>query len=137
MIDAWYGQWTATSEGYLPSSGQLQLDTSRQRILTIEMSPNSPPQVSIEGPESLVINAGQALDYSATATDPNGDEIVEWIWVLENADGTILIGDTASGTTIDTDQGDWTLRATAIDIHGAEGYDTVAITVNPADADSD
>ena len=137
MIDAWYGQWTATSEGYLPSSGQLQLDTSGQRILTIEMSPNSPPQVSIDGPESLVINAGQVLNYSATATDPNGDEIIEWIWVLENADGTILIGDTASGTTIDTDQGDWTLRATAIDIHGAEGYDTVAITVNPADADSD
>ena len=137
MVDAWYGQWTATSEGYLPSSGQLQLDTSGQRILTIEMSPNSPPQVSIDGPESLVINAGQVLNYSATATDLNGDEIVEWIWVLENADGTILIGDTASGTTIDTDQGDWTLRATAIDIHGAEGYDTVAITVNPADADSD
>jgi len=137
MTDAWFGQWAATSDGYLPSSGQLQLDTSGQRILLIEMSPNSPPLVSIEGPESVVTNAGQALNYSATATDPNGDEIVEWIWVLENSDGTILIGDTPSGTTIGTEQGEWTLRATAIDIHGAEGYDTISVTVNPSDADSD
>ena len=101
------------------------------------MSPNSPPLVTIDGPESLVINAGQSMDYSATATDPNGDEIIEWVWVLENGDETILVGDTPSGTTTDTVQGEWTLRAIAIDTHGAEGSDTVALTVNPADADSD
>ena len=137
MIDAWYGQWTATADGYLPATGQLQLDTTGQRTLTIEMSPNSPPQVNIDGPESWVVNAGQSMDYSATATDPNGDEIIEWVWVMENGDETILIGDTPSGTTTDTEQGEWTLRAIAIDIHGAEGSDTVALTVNPADADSD
>ena len=137
MTDAWYGQWTANSAGYLPATGQLQLDVSGQRQLTIEMSPNMPPIVEISGPESLVMNAGQPLNYSAIATDPNGDDIVEWIWVLENGDYTILIDDTSSGTTTETEQGQWTLRATAIDIHGAEGYDTVTITVNPADADSD
>jgi len=137
MTDAWYGQWTATSDGYLPSSGQLQLDTSGQRLLSIEMSLNAAPIVSIDGPDSLIINAGQPLDYSATVNDPNGDDIVEWIWVLENGDETILIGDTASGTSSDTEQGEWTLRVTAVDVHGAEGTDTVAITVNAADADSD
>ena len=137
MTDVWFGHWTATADGYLPSTGQLQLDTTGQRTLTIEMSPNSPPLVTIDGPESLVINAGQSMDYSATATDPNGDEIIEWVWVLENGDETILVGDTPSGTTTDTVQGEWTLRAIAIDIHGAEGSDTVALTVNPADADSD
>ena len=137
MIDAWYGQWTATADGYLPATGQLQLDTTGQRTLTIEMSPNSPPQVNIDGPESWVVNAGQSMDYSATANDPNGDEIVEWVWVMENGDEIILIGDTPSGTTTDTEQGEWILRAIAIDIHGAEGSDTVALTVNPADADSD
>ena len=137
MADAWYGQWTATSEGYLPATGQLQLDTSGQRVLSIEMTLNSPPLVSIEGPDTLVVNAGQSLNYSATATDPNGDDIVEWVWVLQSGEDTFLIGDTSSGTTTETEQGEWTLRATAIDIHGAEGYDTVALTVNPADADSD
>jgi len=137
MIDAWYGQWTATADGYLPATGQLQLDTTGQRTLTIEMSPNFPPQVNIDGPESWVVNAGQSMDYSATATDPNGDEIVEWVWVMENGDETILLGDTPSGTTTDTEQGEWILRAIAIDIHGAEGSDTVELTVNPADADSD
>ena len=137
IIDVWYGQWTANSEGYLPASGQLQLDTTGQRIFTIEMSPNSPPVVSIDGPETLVVNAGQSLAYSATATDPNGDDIVEWFWVFESGDDTILVGETSSGATIDTIQGEWTLRATAIDIHGAEGSDTVSVTVNPADADSD
>ncbi len=137
MTDAWFGQWTANSADYLPSTGQLQLDTSGQRQLTIEMSLNHPPIVEIEGPNTLEINAGQQLNYSATGTDPNGDDIVEWIWVLESGDDTILIGDTDSGSTTETEQGDWILRATAIDIHGAEGHDTVAITVNPADADSD
>jgi len=137
MTDAWYGQWSATSVGYLPSSGQLQLDTTAQRIFTIEMSPNSPPLVSIDGPDNLVVNAGQALNYSATATDPNGDDVIEWVWVLESGDDTILVGDTPSGTTTETIQGEWTLRATAIDIHGAQGSDTVALTVNAADADSD
>tara|TARA_B110000438_G_scaffold302206_1_gene359212 strand:- start:4199 stop:8878 length:4680 start_codon:yes stop_codon:yes gene_type:complete len=137
MTDAWYGQWTATSEGYLPATGQLQLDTSGQRVLSIEMTLNSPPIIIIEGPETLIVNAGQPLNYSATATDPNGDDIVEWVWVLQNGDDTFLIGDTSSGTTTDTEQGEWTLRATAIDIHGAEGYATVSLTVNPADADSD
>ncbi|MDG1524743.1 MAG: hypothetical protein P8Q90_01555, partial [Candidatus Thalassarchaeaceae archaeon] len=132
-----YGQWSATSVGYLPTSGQLQLDTTAQRIFTIEMSPNSPPLVSIDGPDNLIVNAGQALNYSATATDPNGDDIIEWVWVLESGDDTILVGDTPSGTTTETIQGEWTLRATAIDIHGAQGSDTVALTVNAADADSD
>ncbi len=136
MTDAWYGQWTATSAGYLPATGQLQLDASGQRHFTIEMSLNMPPIVEISGTPT-VVNAGQNLNYSAIATDPNGDDIVEWIWVLESGDETILIGDTPSGTTTETEQGQWTLRATAIDIHGAEGHDTIAITVNPADADSD
>ena len=136
MTDAWYGQWTATSAGYLPATGQLQLDASGQRQFTIEMSLNMPPIVEISGTPT-VVNAGQNLNYSAIATDPNGDDIVEWIWVLESGDETILIGDTPSGTTTETEQGQWTLRATAIDIHGAEGHDTIAITVNPADADSD
>ena len=137
MTDAWYGQWTATSEGYLPATGQLELDTNEPRLLLIEMSLNSAPIVSINGPDSLVINAGQPLNYSATVNDPNGDDIIEWIWVLENGDETIMIGDTSSGTSSDTDQGEWTLRATAVDVHGAEGSDTIAVTVNPADADSD
>jgi len=137
MTDAWYGQWTATSDGYLPSSGQLQLDTTGQRLLSIEMSLNGAPIVSIDGPDSMVINAGQSLDYSATANDPNGDDIAEWFWVLENGDETILLGDTSSGSSSDTEQGEWTLRATAVDVHGAEGTDTVAVTINPADADSD
>ncbi|MEE2747775.1 MAG: hypothetical protein VX473_04840, partial [Candidatus Thermoplasmatota archaeon] len=137
MTDAWFGQWTASSAGYLPATGQLQLDTSGQRQLTIEMSLNIPPTVEILGADTLEINAGQQLNYSAVAIDPNGDDIIEWVWLLQSGDDTILIGDTASGSTTDTVQGEWTLIATAIDIHGAEGFDTVSITVNPADADSD
>ena len=137
MVDAWYGDWTASSQGYLPTSGQLQLDTTGQRILTIEMSLNSAPVVTINGPDSIELNAGQALNYSAIATDSNGDEIVEWVWVLESGDDTILVGDSQSGTTLDTEQGEWTLRATAFDIHGAEGTDTITLTINAADADND
>ena len=137
MTDAWDAQWSATSSGYLPSSGQLQLDTTGQRILNIELTVNAPPVVVIEIPQMMEINAGQSLNYSATATDPNGDEIVEWVWVFESGDDILLVGDTASGTTSDTEQGGWLLRATAIDVHGAQGTATVAITVNAADADND
>lgn len=137
MTDALYAHWVASSEGYLPSTGQLQLDTTGQRILNIELTVNAAPVVTIETPQPMEINAGQVLNYSATASDPNGDEIIEWVWVFESADYTILVGDTASGTTSDTEQGEWLLRATAIDTHGAEGTATVAITVNAADADND
>ena len=137
MVDAWYGDWTASSQGYLPTSGQLQLDTTGQRLLTIEMSLNSAPVVTIDGPDSVELNAGQALNYSATAIDSNGDEITEWVWVLENGDDTILVGDSPTGTTFDTEQGEWTLRASAFDIHGAEGTDTITLTINAADADND
>ena len=137
MTDALYAHWAASSEGYLPSTGQLQLDTTGQRILNIELTVNAAPVVTIETPQPMEINAGQVLNYSATASDPNGDEIIEWVWVFESADYTILVGDTASGTTSDTEQGEWLLRATAIDTHGAEGTATVAITVNAADADND
>ncbi|MEE2758600.1 MAG: hypothetical protein VYA86_01320 [Candidatus Thermoplasmatota archaeon] len=137
MTDAWYAQWSAISDGYLPSNGQLQLDTVGQRLLNIEMIVNEPPVVTITAPNPMEINAGQSLNYSATATDPNGDEIIEWIWVFENADYTMLVGNTASGTTTDTEQGEWYMRATAVDAHGAEGTATVAITVNAADADND
>ena len=137
MVDAWYGDWTASSQGYLPTSGQLQLDTTGQRLLTIEMSLNAAPVVTIDGPESIEMNAGQSLNYSASATDSNGDDIIEWVWVLESGEDTILVGDSQSGTTFDTEQGEWTLRASAFDIHGAEGTDTIALTINAADADND
>ena len=137
MTDAWTAQWLANSDGYLPLTGQLQLNTTGQRLLNIELTVNSPPVVTIESPQPMEINAGQMLNYSATATDPNGDEIIEWIWLFESGDFTQLVGDTASGTTSDTEQGEWYLRATAIDVHGAEGTATVAITVNAADADND
>ena len=137
MTDAWTASLSASSPGYLPFSGQLQLDTMGQRVLDIELAVNEPPVVTIETPQSIEINAGQYLNYSATATDPNGDEIVEWVWLFESGDYTRLVGDTASGFTSDTEQGEWLLRATATDVHGAEGTSTVAITVNPADADND
>ena len=137
MTDAWVAQWSASSEGYLPLTGQLQLDTTGQRLLNIELTVNAPPIVTVENPQPMEINAGQSLNYSATATDPNGDEIVEWIWVFESGDDIILVGDTASGITSDTEQGEWLLRATAIDAHGAQGTATVALTVNAADADND
>ena len=137
MVDAWYGDWTASSQGYLPTSGQLQLDTTGQRLLTIEMSLNSAPVVTINGPDSVELNAGQALNYSATAIDSNGDEIIEWVWVMESGDDTILVGDSPTGTTFETEQGEWTLRVSAFDIHGAEGTDTITLTINAADADND
>ena len=137
MTDAWTAQWSATAAGYLPLTGQLQLDTTGQRFLSIELTVNAPPVVTIETPQAMEINAGQLMNYSAIATDPNGDEIVEWVWVFESGDYTLLVGDTPSGTTTDTEQGEWLLRATAIDVHGAEGTATVAITVNAADADND
>jgi hypothetical protein len=137
MTDAWYGQWTATSDGYLPSTGQLQLDTTGERQFTIEMNLNAPPLVTISAPTNLELNAGQSMDYAASATDPNGDEIVEWVWTLESGDDIMLVGDAESGSTTDTIQGEWTLRALAIDVHGAEGSATLTLTVNAADADSD
>ncbi len=135
--DSLYGAWTATASGFLPASGQLLLDTSDARILSIAMGPNAAPVVTILGGDLLELNAGTNLDMSATATDANGDVIAEWVWTLEAGEESHLVGDSEAITIDDLEQGDWILRATAIDAHGASGDDTVALTVNAADADDD
>lgn len=135
--DAWVAQWSAELEGYLPASGQLQLDTTGQRHLSIEMLPNLPPVVTIISPQSNEINAGLELNYSATALDPNGDQIIEWVWVIEADDMTILLGNSATGSSLLGEQGEWILRASAYDANGAVGHATMALTVNPSDNDGD
>ena len=136
-LEASIAQWSAELGGYLPSSGQLQLDTTGQRHLTIEMLPNLPPLVTILSPQSDEINAGIALNFSATASDPNGDEIVEWIWTLERNEEVILLGNSATGSNANTEQGEWILKVSAHDANGAVGHATMALTINPSDNDGD
>ena len=136
--DAQYAQWTTSSSGYLPETGQLMLDSSGQRALIVQMSPNIAPVVTILEPvDDLIVNAGEDVDYSASFSDPNGDEIIEWIWLLEGEDVSWLVGDQSSDTISGIEQGDWILRAIAIDVHGAQGQAAIQITVNPADNDGD
>ncbi|MEE2812308.1 MAG: hypothetical protein VX627_04700 [Candidatus Thermoplasmatota archaeon] len=138
ITDAQYAQWTTSSSGFLPETGQLMLDTSGERILVAQMSPNLAPVVTILEPvDNLIVNAGEDVDYSASFSDPNGDDIIEWIWLLEGEDVSWLVGDQSSDTISGIEQGEWILKAIAIDIHGAQGQAIIHITVNPADNDGD
>jgi len=138
MTDVQFASWSATSPGFLPVSGQLEFDPVGERILDIEMVLNSVPVVVILTPVGdTEINAGDVFMYTATATDADDDEIVEWIWLLVSLDESFLLGDTSSGGTDAIEQGEWTLRAIAIDSNGGQGMAEVHLSVNPADADGD
>ncbi|MEE2758652.1 MAG: hypothetical protein VYA86_01590 [Candidatus Thermoplasmatota archaeon] len=137
-MDVQFANWSIASSNYLPQSGQLVLSTSGQRVLTIVVAPNMNPVITIIHPlEGSEINAGNTLHFNATATDPDGDEIVLWNWYLIGNDFERLIGESSSGEFYATEQGEWLLRLVVVDENGGESQASVLFTINPMDNDND
>ncbi|MEE3083603.1 MAG: hypothetical protein VX320_05930 [Candidatus Thermoplasmatota archaeon] len=138
MMDVQFAEWSISVPNYLPQSGQLMLGTSGQRVLNIEVAPNMNPVITILQPlEGSEMNAGNTLEFNATALDPDGDEIVSWNWYLTNGEFERLIGESSSGEYHATEQGEWLLRLIVADENGGESQASIHFTINPMDNDND
>ena len=88
----------------------------------VERLSNPPDAPEITGKTNG--KAGTAYTYGFTSTDPDGDDIAEYIVNWDDDGDETITGPFASGDTAEAshtwDKGTYLISATAIDIHGAE-----------------
>ncbi len=79
------------------------IDSTTVQINVIDPPPNLPPVVRITSPENdaNISSISELLTFSGTATDPEGETDLNYLWVLsyengETSETGIIIGFTAS-----------------------------------------
>jgi len=95
---------------------------------------NAPPEIPIiDGPPNG--NVGTSYEYGFTSTDPNGDDIAEYIVEWGDETGETITGPFASGTEATashtwSEQGDYVITAKAKDVYGLVGPEgTLTVTM--------
>jgi hypothetical protein len=105
-------------------------DSDGTTIVVSQLAENTPPTVNITEPaDGATYASGATIDFSGTASDAeDGDVTASLIWTSD-IDGQIGSGGGFSAVLSD---GVHTITATATDLGGANGSDSVGITVgNP------
>ena len=105
-------------------------------VLSLDLYTESPKRFSISGETSG--KAGEEYTYSASTTDPDGDQVYyKWQWGDKINETSDLIGPYNSGETADAfhiwnDKGDYNIKVKAKDVHGEESQwsDPLPITLS-------
>jgi hypothetical protein len=112
----------------LTSAGQ---EDDRSQIWFRILAPNVPPTADAGLDQTVDENAVVTLNGSFT--DPNVDDTHTFLWQLESSSGTncvnVLDATTQTLTFAPIDDCVYTFTFTVTDNHGAEGSDTVVVTV--------
>ncbi|MEN6603833.1 MAG: S8 family serine peptidase, partial [Bryobacteraceae bacterium] len=91
---------------------------------------NHPPVVTITDPANgAQINCGTTVSFTATATDPDGDEVVAYTWTDNGSQFANTSSASKTYACIDADVGIHSVVASAFDSHEAKGTDTKTITI--------
>jgi hypothetical protein len=140
--DAGLASWIAIAPGYLPASGDLDLQPTGDAVLQITLTTNQPPEVNITSPaDGLTTTEDAIILVGANAYDPDADigSSLDWQWWLMevNGDPHLLLLTTSSGELSGLPRGEWVLLARATDEWGGIGEDSITITVDAADNDND
>jgi hypothetical protein len=126
--DAVSGDLTGACRDQLTSVGDGDGDGTSQIWFRI-LPPNSPPTADA-GPDQTV-NEGDWVVLEGTFTDPDPEDTHTSLWHLESSTNGQAVSD-SPGTVLSfepCDNGVYTFSFTVTDNHGAEGSDTVVVTV--------
>jgi len=137
MMETQFGEWSIIADNYIPQSGQLMFTMSGFKQLSVSLNSNSNPVATIIEPQdNYEANAGDLIQFNASAADSDGDEITSWTWQLIGGDFNQILGESESGEFV-AEQGEWTLQVTVTDGIGGEFTTSISFTVNAADNDND
>jgi hypothetical protein len=101
------------------------------------LAPNTPPTVHLGDDQTA--NEGDTVMLSGTFEDPDPDDLWQYEWHMESSTNGQLVSDVIGGSSdpsipitfqfVPCDNGVYTFSLTVRDNHGAEGFDTVVVTV--------
>lgn len=126
-LDPSTGAQPATHEVTLTADDGLDTTT---RTLTLEVLPNQPPEVAIEGPalaDASTVQASNSVAFQADARDPDGDAIARHTWTMDEI--------TRQGDTFEhrfREHGTYTVQLEAWDENQASATATHTIDVDDA-----
>jgi hypothetical protein len=122
------GDVGGTCGASLASAGE---EDDRSQISFHIIAPNAPPTADA-GPDQTVDENG-VVTLNGSFTDPNVDDTHTFLWHLESSSGTncVDVPDATTQTLTFTpiDDCGYTFTFTVTDNHGAQGSDTVVVTV--------
>jgi len=90
----------------------------------------APPSVTIDSPdpaEPFEVEFGKSVLFSATAIDPEGDDMT-YMWTSDDG----LLSTESTFTTLKLTIGEHTITLVVTDSNGEKGYGTVTVTVQPS-----
>jgi PKD repeat protein len=99
-----------------------------QRPVTVE---DGRPSVSVSGPSSATVD--ESVEFTATASDPDGSEVVGYEWTF--GDGSSLETDDGTATHSYEDPGEYEVTLVVEDDEGDTRSDTHRLEVEPDDAE--
>jgi PKD repeat protein len=114
--------------------GDADGNTNTNTVLITVTAPITEPPIVDAGEDLQITLPTNSVVLTGTASDPDGGEIVTFLWTQESGPGTATLSgaDTATLSASDLEEGVYVFRLTATDDDDETGFDEVSVTVNAA-----